>query len=63
LILSANGTQTAIGILIQNSIAGNTVDTVTVQNNDISGFTISGASNYGAEVLSAVLRRTAIVVR
>jgi len=50
LILSANGTQTAIGILIQNSIAGNTVDMVTIQNNDISGFNISRASNYGAEV-------------
>jgi hypothetical protein len=50
LILSASGTQTAIGILIKNSIAGNTVDAVTNQNSDISGFNISGASNYGAEV-------------
>jgi hypothetical protein len=66
LILSANSTQTAIGILIQNSIADNTVDTVTIQNNDISGFNISGASNYGAEVFVSgfaanLFRRTGVI--
>jgi hypothetical protein len=50
LILSANGTQTAVGILIQSSVARGTVDTVVIQNNDISGFNIVGPSNYAAEV-------------
>jgi hypothetical protein len=49
LILSANRTQTAMGILIQNGIARNVLDTVIIQNNDIGGFN-TPVSNFGSEV-------------
>jgi hypothetical protein len=50
LILSANGNQTAFGILVQNSIARSVVDSVIIRNSDISGFNIPGSSNYGSEI-------------
>jgi hypothetical protein len=54
LALSSNGTETAFGILVENSIAGNVSDTVVIRNNDISGFNIGG-TEYGAEVFIAGL--------
>jgi hypothetical protein len=53
LILSANGTQTAIGIMVQNSYTSTAVNTILIQNNDISGFNISGPGQYGAEIFIA----------
>jgi hypothetical protein len=50
LVLSANGKQTAMGILIQNSGKQTVVDGITVQNNEIIGFNINGSANYAAEV-------------
>lgn len=49
LILSANHTQTAMGLLIQNEIARSVLDAVIIQNNDIGGFNIAG-SRYASEV-------------
>ncbi len=48
--LSANGTRTAIGLLIQNSIRNKIVETVIVRGNDIQGFNIDGSTHYGAEI-------------
>lgn len=54
LIISANGTQTSSGILVQNSYSTTAaVDTILIQNNDISGFNIGGAGQFGAEVFIA----------
>jgi hypothetical protein len=51
LIMSAGGTQTAIGVLIQNSgRRRNAVDTVVIQDNEITGFNIAEPSRYGAEI-------------
>jgi hypothetical protein len=55
LILSANGTQTAIGIMVQNSFGSTAIDTILIQNNDISGFNCCGTTpgQYGAEIFIA----------
>jgi len=51
LIISANGTATQYGVLIQNSVAGsNVADTIVVQNNDISGFNTIATGDFSAEV-------------
>jgi len=51
LTLSANGTTTWWGVLIQNSTSAPTGN-ITVENNDISGFHATGSSksDYGAEI-------------
>jgi hypothetical protein len=56
LILSANGTQTAYGVLVQNSYSTTApVDTIVIQNTDISGFHCCGTSpgQYGSEIFIA----------
>src|SRR5262245_21374297 len=51
LIISANGTATQYGVLIQNSIgARNAADTIVVQNNDISGFHTTASQDFSSEV-------------
>jgi hypothetical protein len=56
LILSANGTQTAYGVLVQNSYSTTApVDTIVIQNTDISGFHCCGTTpgQYGSEIFIA----------
>jgi hypothetical protein len=56
LILSANGTQTAYGVLVQNSYSTTApVDTILIQNTDISGFNCCGTTpgQYGSEIFIA----------
>lgn len=50
LILMGSGNNTQFGIVLQNSNASLTADTITVQNNDISGFTTTAALDYSAEI-------------
>lgn len=50
LILSGNGNNTQFGVLIQNSNADVTADTITVQNTDISDFTTTTTNDYSAEI-------------
>jgi hypothetical protein len=51
LIISAAGTDTAVGILIQNSRPNYVVDTIVIQNVDVSGFNTDGPTNFSAEIL------------
>jgi hypothetical protein len=52
LILSGNGMATGAGIMVQNSYSTTVaVDTVLIQNNDISGFYRADAGQSGAEVM------------
>jgi hypothetical protein len=55
LILSANGSQTAAGIMVQNSFSSTAIDTILIQNNDISGFNCCGTTpgQYSAEIFIA----------
>jgi hypothetical protein len=49
--ISAAGTDTAVGILIQNSRPNYVVDTIIVRNVDVSGFHTGGPTDFGAEIL------------
>src|SRR5262245_43760416 len=54
--MSANGTQTSYGILVQNSYSTTAaVDTILIQNNDISGFNCCDTTlgQYGSEIFIA----------
>jgi hypothetical protein len=54
--MSANGTQTSYGILVQNSYSTTAaVDTILLQNNDISGFNCCDTTpgQYGSEIFIA----------
>jgi hypothetical protein len=54
LILSAEGTRTAMGILIQNGVRRhNVVDGVILQDNEIMGFNTDEPSRYAAEIFVA----------
>lgn len=58
LILSGNGNNTQFGVLIQNSNAPVTADTITVQNTDISDFTTTKPNDYSAEIFIVGLSMT-----
>jgi hypothetical protein len=49
LIVSANGTTTQFGVLVQNSFGG-VADTITVRGNDISGFNITASQDFSSEI-------------
>jgi hypothetical protein len=50
LILSANGTATQFGVVIQNSNTGTTATSITVENSDVSGFYTTASADTASEI-------------
>jgi hypothetical protein len=50
LILSANGTATQFGVVIENSMNGTTASSITVENSDVSGFHTTASADTSSEI-------------